>query len=239
MKRTLIFAAALAVAACGHHRADSLADMGIAVDPELVAGGIEPGERHAAIPPQFAAASPAFVPVDPLLQLGAALGRVPGAPANAQGPIVLLGDSIMAGVGSAPGIVNLAVGGTTTAEILGSVALIPPGTREVIIEGGINDGLGNPNAGGRIVNNYAEMLRRVPPGITVKIFGIFPVNETQDRTVTNATIANVDAHLREICTGRCSFQPSPFGASLPAALNRGDGLHPNAQGTAVIRAAIH
>lgn len=203
--------------------ADTLADMHIAVDPALLAEGIDPGEYHPlAGEIYYAEATPQFV-------------------RNQIGPIVLIGDSIIAFLpaGLLPrGAINLAVSGNMTPQILASVAHIPLNASRVIVEGGINDLL-NPNIPTNTVANYAAILAGIPKGAKVEVIGILPVNEAQLATnrdfaqfVDNTKIAALNAQIAPLCKGSCATLTVP-------ALTTVDGIHPTPAGQAVLAKALH
>lgn len=203
------------------HAADTLADMDIAVDPALIAYGIDPGEKHpVAGEPYHAEAEPQFIRQN-------------------VGPVVIIGDSIMHLLGQWPGAINLAVSGTTTEQILASTARIPANASRVYIEGGINNYLFGTQA--RIAPDYAAILAALPRAAHAEVIGILPVNDAQiaaNRNVNNALIAATNARIAPLCGAGCSLVPSPFGKSLLATQNVGDGIHPNAAGIAVLAKAI-
>lgn len=223
MVKTILTTILLAMLSFAAHAADTLADMDIQISPELYAYGIDVGVKHPRAGEIYhAEAQPQFIRNEPTVTYA-------------------LGDSIMALLGSHPGFVNLAVSGTTTAEILQSVSRIPSGAHgTVYVEGGFNNfAVGTQ---GRIVPDYSAILAALPKGLHVEVVGILPVNDAQIapmRNATNAIIAPVDAQIAGVCHANCTVVPSPVGKSLPANLNVGDGIHPNAAGVAALKSAIH
>lgn len=217
--RTLTAAGAiLCLSGCVH---DTLADAGIFVDGGLVAQGIDPGTVHQDVPPMFGGAvTPPHLALDPV-QI------------RAMGPVVFLGDSIIAGLnvsGIAPRTLNLAVSGTLTSQILASEAKAPINTRVIYVEGGVNDFLNATPQ--QIVANYAKIIAAAPAGAQIKILGILPVNEQQLASnrdflqfVDNQKIAAVNAQIASTCamSARCSFIAVP---AVPTV----DGIHPTPQG---------
>jgi len=210
------------------HSADTLADVGIELDPVLIAEGIDPGERHpVAGELHHAEAVPQFI-------------------RQQTGPAVFIGDSIIAFMpaGLLPsGAVNLAVSGNMTTQILASVARIPANASVVYVEGGINDMLNL--VPGQVAPNYAKILAAIPSGARVKVIGILPVNEAQlagNRDfllyVDNQKIAAQNGQIAPLCTARCSLVPSPFGKSLPANAAI-DGIHLTVPGKVMLGAALH
>lgn len=204
------------------HAADTLADMDIAVTPELWAMGIEPGERHARVGEiHIAEAAPQFV-------------------RNQPGPVVYIGDSIIAFLPSGllpAGALNLAVSGATTGYILSAeVPRIPLNASRVVIEGGINDAL-NPQLGNNTAANYAAILADLPKSAKVSVVGILPVNEAQLATnrdfalfVDNTKIAATNTQIAAAC--HCALATVPPVATV-------DGIHPTAAGQAVLAKALH
>src|SRR5258707_15526312 len=192
---TILTAFAMLAAASVALAADTLADMGIAVDPALIEYGIDPGEYH----PR---AGEVWRPL-PVPQISHEQFR----------PVVFIGDSIIAFMPAGllpPGAINLAVSGNMTPQILASVARIPPNAAVVYVEGGINDLL-NPNLGANTVADYAKILATIPKTSQVKVIGILPVNEAQLahnrdflQYVDNAKVAALNAQIAPLCTGRCS-----------------------------------
>lgn len=213
--------------------ADTLADMDIVIDPALVAYGIERGVKHPV-------AGEVYHPEAQPMKLLAAIAP--------PGPVVFIGDSIMAGFPDGlafPGrrIVNLAVAATDTTQILASLAHIPANASRVFIEGGINNYLFGTAA--NILPDYQAMLAEAPklaPVAQVKVIGILPVNQTMLRpdrqaVTSNAQIAATDAQIANLCGARCSIVPQPFGKSLPSAATI-DGIHLTTAGYQALAKAL-
>lgn len=233
VKPTIItFLAALAMLwSLAAHAADTLADMDIIVDARLIADGIDPGEKH---------------PV---------AGEVYHAEDNPQfiragiGPVVFIGDSIIHALNVDaifPGAINLGVSGTYTATMLThELPGIPANARLVIVEGGVNDFLPtSPTPPSQIPSNYVKILAGIPSGAKIKLIGILPINDAQLRAdfqpvLDNARITATQAQIVPLCSGRCSVVPQPFGNSLPASDNIGDGVHLNVAGQAALAKALH
>lgn len=202
------------------HAADTLADMGIEVDPALIAYGIDPGIPHPTV----------YQPWQPhQIQQFVQAPQI--------GPVVFLGDSIIAflPVGMLPpGVINLAVSGYTTTQILaGEVPHIPANASRVVIEGGVNDFLNATPQ--NIVPDYAKILASMPKGAKVSVVGILPVNQSQltgnfGQYVDNTKIAATNAQIAATC--RCAL------ASVPP-LTTVDGIHPTPAGQAVLAKALH
>jgi len=163
-------------------------------------------------------------------------------------PDVFIGDSIIAFMptGTSPArALNLGVSGTTTAQILASLAKVPVNARVIYVEGGVNDFL-NANSS-QIVANYAKIIAAAPTAAMIKVIGILPVNEAQLANnrdflqfVDNQKIADANAQIAATCAAsrRCSVVPTIFGQSLPAAATVGDGIHLNGEGYETLSAAI-
>lgn len=216
LNRTLL---ALLLMTASAHAADTLADMDIVVSPELIAEGIDPGVKHQVAGELYhPAAQPEFI-------------------RETVGPVVIIGDSIMAALDSWPGTLNLAVSGTTTAEILQSVQRIPLDASRIYIEGGFNNfAVGTQ---GQIVPDYRAILAELPKSAHAEIIGILPVNDAQIaaiRHANNATVSAVDVQIAAAC--HCALIQPPY-KSLPPNFNIGDGIHPNAAGVSALRAIIH
>lgn len=220
---TTILPALAMLWSAGVHAADTLADMGIEVDPALIAYGIDPGVPHPTV----------YQPWQPhRIQQFVQAPQI--------GPVVFIGDSIIAFMPTGllpPGSVNLAVSGHITSQILADVPHIPANARTVYVEGGINDMLNL--IPGQIVPDYAKIIAGIPKGAQVKVIGILPVNEAQLATnrdfakyVDNAKIAAINAQIAPLCTGRCSTVPAPTGVATV------DGIHPSPAGQAVLAKAL-
>ncbi len=163
-------------------------------------------------------------------------------------PDVFIGDSIIAFMpaGTLPAhALNLGVSGTTTAQILASLAKAPVNARVIYVEGGVNDFL-NADAS-QIVLNYVKIIAAAPMGAMIKVIGIIPVNEAQLAAnrdflqfVDNQKIADANAQIGAACamSRRCSVVPAPFGQNLPTTATVGDGIHLNAEGYETLNAAI-
>lgn len=220
MAKHILITLALLLLALPARAADTLADMGIEVSPELMAMGIDPGAKHPVAGEVYhPEAQPQFI-------------------RQQIGPVVFIGDSIIAFLprGLLPaGSINLAVSGYTTSQILAMEApRIPVNASRVVIEGGINDML-NPQLGNNTAANYGAILSHVPAGARVSVVGILPVNQAQlsgnfGQYVDNTKIAATNMQIAATC--HCAL------ASVPP-LTTLDGIHPNPAGQAVLAKALH
>lgn len=178
----------------------------------------------------------------PLVAEGAPQGQRIGAT-----PIIttaLLGDSIIVQLGQAalPNSVNLAVSGSTVAQIQGELAHLPASITTIVMDGGTNDLLGLGKTPEQVKAAYVALLAAIPSNIKVELIGVPPVNEGLLKPGFNVTlndhlVAETNALIRSVCAGNCSFIGSPFGHALTPQQTI-DGIHLSAQGNAALVAAI-
>lgn len=169
--------------------------------------------------------------------------------------VVALGDSLTAGYGLAPGesfpvqlertlkaaghsvtIANAGVSGDTTAGGLARLDwAVPDGTEAVILELGANDMLGGqPHARAR-ANLEAIIVALKARGIQVLLAGMRASRSLGD------DYANAFDRIFPDLAEKHDLVFYPFflaGVALDAKLNQPDGLHPTAQGIAVIAQRI-
>ena len=169
--------------------------------------------------------------------------------------IVAFGDSLTAGFGLKPGqgfpeqlekllkargikaaVANAGVSGDTTAAGLTRLAWsVPDGTDAVILELGANDALsGRPPADAR--RNLEAIVKALDArGVEVLIAGMLA-----PRNLGPAYVAAFDAIFPELA-GKYGVLLYPFfldGVALDPKLNLADGIHPTAEGVAIITARM-
>jgi lysophospholipase L1-like esterase len=160
--------------------------------------------------------------------------------AFAGGPVVFLGDSIIAGMdvsAVAPNAVNMGVNGNRTAAILARVDKVPADATAIVLEGGIND-LRKGWWYNQVVANYQKILERLPRGARIYLVGVLPLDETHLSMrwwyVDNQKIADVNADLATLCRKYPNCVVIPPLPTLGPNDTVGDGVHPNAAGYAKI-----
>ena len=181
-------------------------------------------------------------------------------PARAEDPgrpvrIVAFGDSLTAGLGLKPGqgfpeqlekllkargikaaVANAGVSGDTTAAGLTRLAWsVPDGTDAVILELGANDALsGRPPADAR--RNLEAIVKALDArGVEVLIAGMLA-----PRNLGPAYVAAFDAIFPELAEKHGALLYPFFldGVALDPKLNLADGIHPTAEGVAIITARM-
>lgn len=124
--------------------------------------------------------------------------------------VILLGDSIMAGVpaGSVgPNAVNFGLGGDTTQVLLRRLPMLRSLDRAsaVVIEVGVNDlKYRTPAEAARL---YGDILRHIPAATPVVALSVLPVDETKPAItrradLRNAAITALNGAIRTICERR-------------------------------------
>jgi len=186
---------------------------------------------------------------DDLARGNSAPGAAPPSPAI---HLTMLGDSIIAMMAphqpSLPppfnSAVNLGVGGQDTTSIRKQIALIPPNTTHVLLEGGINNYF--LGTSGAILPDYAAMLDAIPASMRVVVLGITQVDESHygvqgqiwKTRFSNSTIAATDLRIDELCARHRNCVVAAEAQNLGMTGRTIDGLHPNAAGYAALAPLI-
>lgn len=126
------------------------------------------------------------------------------------GAVILLGDSIMAGVPAevvGPNAVNFGLGGDTTRVLLRRMPVLRSIDRgeAVVIEVGVNDLKYRTPA--ETAYLYSEILERIPPVTLVIALSVLPVDETNPvvarrSDLRNAAISALNDAIRATCQRR-------------------------------------
>lgn len=183
-----------------------------------------------------------------------AAGMVSRIDANAGlGRVVLLGDSIVAGMDASavhPLALNLGVGFDNTRNLRERVRAFRSldGARAIFISIGTNDlPLRNVES---IAQDYDALLAELPKDVPVWVSAVLPVDDRIARSRPSRKIVLVNERLRALCErhSSCMFVPAPAAlmdeaGRLKGEYHEGDGLHLNASGYAVwkpvLSAALH
>jgi lysophospholipase L1-like esterase len=165
----------------------------------------------------------------------------------APGPVILIGDSLMADVlPPCTDAINLATPGIRVADFTGRYLDAIAGRKPsaVVILAGINDLRSgtDPKAVADAIIGLVRGLRERVPVARVVVLSVLPIVENElSPAVRNAGIADVNAQLK---TGIAKVGGSFIdvgglfgGATLSAELST-DGLHLNARGTALLRGLL-
>lgn len=170
--------------------------------------------------------------------------------------VAIVGDSLisnMAAQGSTfvPAVMNTwhntGVGGKTTTDIIGQVALLGTTYTDIYVEGGINDMLFGQDA--NIIPNYKTIIESIDPANTIRVIGIYPIDDAAIASLsptwlpmlTNSKVAAKNAEIVSLCANY------PNCKVINAAMSRSnvgqtiDGLHWQltnyaAQGTLLVTA---
>jgi len=175
------------------------------------------------------------------------------AAALGDGSVVLLGDSIIAGLDAGaigPGVANFGAAGRTSAILRDLVRVMPnlPRMGAVVLGIGTNDL--RFRARDLIFRDQEQLLAAIPPGVPVLLLATLPVREGNPEIqrrpfLRNAGIAGMNEGLRRICAQRpgCIFVPTApamadDSGNLAEALHAGDGWHLSPEGSARLAALI-
>lgn len=162
------------------------------------------------------------------------------------GSIMLLGDSIMAGVDAGsvgPGAANFGLGGDTTHLLRRRLATLPPiaSSRAAVVLVGVNDL--KFRSLDEIAANYAELLAALPEAARVVAVSVLPLDETtavvsRRGDLRNAKVTALNAAIQAVCAARANCRyldawPAFYDTQtrrLRADYHRGDGWHLNDAG---------
>lgn len=165
-------------------------------------------------------------------------------PAPAPPPAALLGDSIIAQIGSVPGFVNLAVSGYTVPQIQTEIAKVPRAVTTFVLDGGSNDLVGLAHTPQQVGADYDALLAAFPPAAKIFLLGVPPVDESMMKAgfakyLNHELIAETNAKIKAACAERsgCTFIGTPFGSSMTSTETI-DGIHPTAETRAALTAFI-
>ncbi len=162
------------------------------------------------------------------------------------GAVILLGDSIMAGIDAAAvgaDAVNFGLGGDSTVTLAHRLPMLRSvgRSRAVVLEVGVNDLKGRTVA--QIARAYGAILVMLADRPRVVAVSVLPVDETADLVrgrpdLRNAAIVTLNSAIRAACAQRPNcryldawpavFDPATLG--LRQAMHRGDGWHLSAAG---------
>lgn len=171
------------------------------------------------------------------------------------GSVLFIGDSLVQGLCTdavACPSVNYGIGQDTTVGVLTRLPRYRSLLRAsaLVLEIGANDLDRRDNQ--QIIENYRQILDAVPRTVPVVCSAVLPVNErllSPPDESANARICDFNALLEALCAAdsRCVFVNSASrlvdaDGNLAAALQDGDGVHPNSDGNRIwieeLRAAL-
>ncbi len=162
------------------------------------------------------------------------------------GAVLFVGDSLFQGLCTdavACPSVNYGIGQDTTVGVLARLPQYRSLLRAsaLVLEIGANDMNRRDNR--QIIENYRRILDAVPRSVPVVCCAMLPVNEgllSPPEKSVNARIREFNASLKALCSGdpRCVFvDPTSrlvdAEGNLAAALQDGDGVHPNSDGNRI------
>lgn len=161
----------------------------------------------------------------------------------AKGPVVLVGDSIIAGLRPSCGsVMNIAEGGATVAGLDAGVrdAIVAARPRRLVVLIGIND-LRAGTAPATVAQSIVEFVRAVrarSPVTDAVVVSILPIIANDiNAAASNAKIRDANARLKSALKGPAeSFidVTSLFGGDALAPELTPDGLHLNARGLTIL-----
>ena len=165
----------------------------------------------------------------------------------APGPVVLVGDSVLAPVGSpCRSIVNLAIPGARAADLdaayADAVAARKPSKLVVLI--GINDlrAGAKPEAVAQSIEAFLHLLRDKLPSTQLMALSILPIVENEISAKTNnRDIQRTNDLMRSALTGLSEGYvdiAALFGGGALAPALTPDGLHLNGQGLALLSSLL-
>jgi lysophospholipase L1-like esterase len=166
------------------------------------------------------------------------------------GSVILLGDSLIAGLDSravSQEAVNFGIGGDTTHTLYSRLPVLRSVSRSriVVVGVGVNDL--KYRAADRIASDYASVLDRMASVPQILALSILPVDEgglaAADRPyLRNRTIMELNQALRRVCRERanCLFIDAwPVIANAAADVYSSDGWHLSLAGSRLLAALLH
>jgi lysophospholipase L1-like esterase len=167
----------------------------------------------------------------------------------------MIGDSIFANLvttntqGALPSpwntALNLAVHGTTSAQIAASATKVPGSVKTLLIDGGGNDvfiaiasNIMSQAVIDSIYNNYASMINAIPRSTHVLLLGIAHIDEVINGPDATAQFALVNARLNTLGTIFPNVTVLTDAQNVSMVGLTIDGVHPSSAGYAALFAKI-